>query len=202
MKTRKTLLLVLSLVLVAVVSVAGTLAYLKSEVKTITNTFTVGKVDIKLEELKLNEDDPTKVTTAYTTENQEYKVYPGQVLKSGEDLDKDGIVTILKDSEPCYVFVKVETVGPLSVVINTTNWKLVEGQENVYVYGNGTDPSHSTVVTETDGVALERIITSVTVAETVEKPADLEDAKIVLTAYAIQSDGLTVAEAWAAVSGN
>ena len=200
MKTRKTLLLVLSLVLVAVVSVAGTLAYLKSEVKTITNTFTVGKVDIKLEELKLNEDDPTKVTTAYTTENQEYKVYPGQVLKSGEDLDKDGIVTILKDSEPCYVFVKVETVGPLSVVINTTKWALVE--EGVYVYGNGEAPSHSTVVTETDGVALERIITSVTVAETVEKPADLEDAKIVLTAYAIQSDGLTVAEAWAAVSGN
>ena len=56
MKTRsKALLLTLCAVLLVAATIFGTMAYLTST-DTVTNTFTVGKVNIKLDEAKANSD--------------------------------------------------------------------------------------------------------------------------------------------------
>ena len=71
---KKTLTVVIALVLVVVMSVAGTVAYLTST-KTVTNTFTVGKVEITLDETDVDvygsKDGETRVA-----ENT-YKLIPG-----------------------------------------------------------------------------------------------------------------------------
>ena len=60
MKTRsKALVLTLCAVLLVVATVMGTMAYLTST-DTVTNTFTVGKVAITLDEAKVNTDQLVK----------------------------------------------------------------------------------------------------------------------------------------------
>lgn len=82
MKARsKALLLTLCAVLLVAVSVPGTMAYLTSKTQVITNTFTVGNINIELTETK--------------PENQQAKIIPGV------DIVKDPKVTVKANSEAC-----------------------------------------------------------------------------------------------------
>lgn len=103
-KTKVLLTLTCALMLIAA-SVMGTLAYLtdKDEVK---NTFTVGQVDIKLDEAQINDagqpvDKDGKVVTnladAKRVEKNSYHLLPGHVYT------KDPTLTVLKNSEKSYV---------------------------------------------------------------------------------------------------
>ena len=95
MKTKsKALLLTLCAVLLIAASVLGTMAYLTST-DTVTNTFTVGKVEIKLDET-----DVTNPTGPRVQANS-YKLMPGTTYT------KDPTVTVLKGSEDSYVRMKV-----------------------------------------------------------------------------------------------
>lgn len=88
-KIRK-MLLSLSLVLViCMAAVGGTIAWLTSVTGEVTNTFTYGDIEIKLDE----------------TTGSDYKFIPSV------DLAKDPKVTFTKDSEACYLFVKVTESG-------------------------------------------------------------------------------------------
>ena len=76
MKTKsKALLLTLCAVLLVAASVLGTMAYLTST-DTVTNTFTVGSVAIKLDEAKANPDG-TLVEGADRVKGNAYKLLPG-----------------------------------------------------------------------------------------------------------------------------
>lgn len=95
MKTKsKALLLTLCAVLLVAASVLGTMAYLTST-DTVTNTFTVGKVEIKLDET-----DVANPTGARVTANS-YKLMPGTTYT------KDPTVTVKAGSEESYVRMKV-----------------------------------------------------------------------------------------------
>lgn len=95
MKTKsKALLLTLCAVLLIAASVLGTMAYLTST-DTVTNTFTVGKVEIKLDET-----DVTNPTGPRVTANS-YKLMPGTTYT------KDPTVTVKAGSEESYVRMKV-----------------------------------------------------------------------------------------------
>lgn len=95
MKTKsKALLLTLCAVLLVAASVLGTMAYLTST-DTVTNTFTVGKVEIKLDET-----DVTNPTGSRVQANS-YKLMPGTTYT------KDPTVTVLNGSEASYVRMKV-----------------------------------------------------------------------------------------------
>lgn len=96
MKARKILVSLAALALVAALSVAGTLAYL-TDSKNVTNTFTVGDI-----EMTLTEEDVTKADGSRTASGNTYKLYPGQTYT------KDPTVTILANSEDCYVRMLVE----------------------------------------------------------------------------------------------
>lgn len=91
---KKVLLLVLCAVLLVGASVAGTVAYLTSQ-DFVTNTFTVGNVHITLDETDVDvngvKDGATRVKT------NDYHLMPGHTYT------KDPTVTVLANSEECYV---------------------------------------------------------------------------------------------------
>ena len=100
MKTKsKALLLTLCAVLLVAASVLGTMAYLTST-DTVTNTFTVGKVEIKLDEAKVTADGIPVEGAARVTANS-YKLMPGTTYT------KDPTVTVKAGSEESYVRMKV-----------------------------------------------------------------------------------------------
>ena len=100
-KAKKIVALLLCAVLLVGASIAGTLAYLTFRTDEVKNTFTIGKVEIKLDEAVV--DKETGVATTERTEkgNADVRMIPGRTI------DKDPTVTVLKDSEDCYVRVKV-----------------------------------------------------------------------------------------------
>ena len=100
MKTKsKALLLTLCAVLLVAASVLGTMAYLTSTAK-VENTFTIGKVEIKLDEAKVTADGIPVEGAARVTANS-YKLMPGTTYT------KDPTVTVLNGSEASYVRMKV-----------------------------------------------------------------------------------------------
>lgn len=70
---KKTIAIIALVVLVAVASVLGTLAYLTSTAK-VENTFTMGDVKIKLDETDVKDPKGERVT------KNDYEVYPGAVV--------------------------------------------------------------------------------------------------------------------------
>lgn len=100
MKTKsKALLLTLCAVLLIAASVLGTMAYLTSTAK-VENTFTIGKVEIKLDEAKVNADG-IPVEGAARVQANSYKLMPGTTYT------KDPTVTVKAGSEESYVRMKV-----------------------------------------------------------------------------------------------
>lgn len=192
MRTKtKALVLALCAVLLVVTTVFVTMAFLTSE-DSVQNTFTVGEVTISLDELDVDDSDNDGSTTDRDKAN-EYKLIPGKTYT------KDPTIHVGAKSEPCYLFVKVENgLESAEADGNTTiaeqmksnGWTLVDGQTNIYVYKE--------VVTAETGANIV-VFNSFTIdGETAV--ADYKDAKINVTAYAIQAEGFentAKADIWA-----
>lgn len=101
MNMKKVLALALALVLIVGATVAGTVAWLMDKTENVTNTFTVGDIDIDLKEHALN-DAGTDVTDNEVTSENTYKIVPGDTQP------KDPFVRFVDNSEPCWLFVKIE----------------------------------------------------------------------------------------------
>lgn len=192
-KTKKTLTIILAMVMVAALSVAATLAYLTSKTDTVTNTFTVGNVKITLDEAKVDELGVVDSSaTSRVTENT-YKLYPKH------EYVKDPTVHVDANSDDCWLFVKID--NPLSAIeetspagttiaeqLTTNGWTAVEGADGVYAY-------RAIVSKNTNVKVFEKFI----VDDGVTDLTPYKDAKITVTAYAVQADGFaTAAAAWAA----
>ncbi len=95
MKKSKILILFVCAVLIVAASVLGTLAYLISQ-DTVVNTFTIGKVNIELDEAKVNTDG-TLVVGADRVKENFYHLIPGQTYF------KDPTLTVKANSEASYV---------------------------------------------------------------------------------------------------
>lgn len=123
MKTKsKALLLTLCAVLLVAASVLGTMAYLTST-DTVTNTFTVGKVEIKLDET-----DVTNQTGPRVQANS-YKLMPGTTYT------KDPTVTVKAGSEESYVRMKVTFNNAKEIIALCTDPEFadeVTGVENAF----------------------------------------------------------------------
>jgi len=139
MKTaKKALLLVLCGCLLVAASIIGTMAYFTDQ-ETVTNTFTVGKVEITLDEAQV---DPYGVPSTKTGEGEntvytnvlydaaprvltnEYKLIPGHKYT------KDPTVTVTADSEKSYVRMKVEVTNydQLASIFDKTNATYYNGE--------------------------------------------------------------------------
>ena len=163
------------------------MAWLMDNTETVTNTFTVGDINIKLTE----------------TENT-YKIVPGV------DIAKDPKVTVEAKSEACWLFVKVvETDWPpytenddatrkVSYAI-ADGWTPLAGETGVYYREVPAD--------ETDQYFYVLADNKVTVSENLTKAeinaitAIATPPTLRFTAYAVQREGMASAEAaWAAAN--
>lgn len=183
MKTKsKALLLALCAVLLVAASVLGTLAYLTSQDQ-VTNTFTVGKVEIKLDEAPVDvygvvkEGDRVKANT--------YKLIPGHTYT------KDPTITVGPESENCWLFAKIENgLSAAGTIVVNENWNLIDEANNVYAY--------KTVASANNKVTVFDVFTFAGDAD----PDTYKDNQIVVTAYAVQADGFdTAIKAWNATFG-
>ena len=106
MKKSKAILMVVCAMLLVAASVMGTLAYLTSQAS-VTNTFSVGKVAIKLDEADVDEygtilKDPDSMMPLPRVTKNEYKLIPGHTYT------KDPTIHVQPQSENCWVFVRIE----------------------------------------------------------------------------------------------
>ena len=151
-KTKKIAALLLAAVMLVTATVAVTIAYLQSQTEVVTNTMTVGKVVITLDEAPVDTDGQEDTTASGRVTENNYKLYPGK------EYDKDPTVWVDEDSEDCYVFVKVvneieaiesEDAPTIAEQMAAKGWvQLVDKEgndvENVYYY-NGDQATDSIV---------------------------------------------------------
>ena len=84
MNKRRILAISMSLVIVAILAIGATLAYF-TDTKTATNTFTMGNVNIKLDETNVNDPEGDRVS------QNEYDVYPGAEVEKDPTVHNVGV---------------------------------------------------------------------------------------------------------------
>lgn len=179
MKT-KTKVLVLSacMVLIAVVAVLGTMAFLTSEDE-VKNTFTVGKVSITLDEADVKTDGTYETTADARVSANQYHLIPGH------SYIKDPTVHVDDSSEDCWLFVKVVNGiqnieaedSTIAEQMADKGWTLVEGTSDIYAYEKIVSGGEDIAVFDRFQIAGDADI------------EDYEEASVTVTAYAIQADG-------------
>lgn len=180
---KKTIAVVLALVLVICCAVGGVLAWLTDTTDSITNTFTVGNVKIALAE----------------GEDLDLKMVPGQ------DIEKDPKVTVEAGSEACWLFVKVEKSTVLDSYIDYTvdnGWTPLDGVKGVYYKEvDATTAANGAVYSVLTG---DQVTVKDAVTQQMMDDLNVTGATqptLTFTAYACQSAGFeTAAAAWAAAN--
>lgn len=208
---KKIAMAVIALVLTLCLAVGGTLAWLVDSTDPVKNTFTYGDINIDLWEHELNEDGLT-LGSGKVYEESGFKMIPGNTI------DKDPTVTVEKDSEACWLFVKVEKSENFSsfmIYAIATGWTALEGEEDVYyrevdateedtdftILGAG-----SVVVGDDTYTWAENEVFVLPTVEKTDLTALTADTypTLTFTAYAVQRDDniATAAEAWEIAQGN
>ena len=213
-KTRKILLMAACAVLLVCISVGATVAYLTST-DSVTNTFTVGNIQIKLDEAKANPDG-SLVPNVDRVKANSYKLLPGHTY------NKDPMVTVLSGSESAYIkmtvtFSKANELDAIFASVGGANLtSIFNGYDATnWIYkGNTKDSEKNTRTYEfwykeavgapTADVELDALFDSITVPGTITNAqlATIKGITITVNAYAIQEDSFEDAEAaWAAFNG-
>ena len=207
---KKTIALLLVLMLVFGVTCGGTIAYLTSTAS-VTNTFTIGNVEITLDEVEVDVYGvAAQGATRIPNENSEktgnaYKLMPGHTYT------KDPIIHVDASSENCYVFVKIEngistfesakitgeekTYNTIHDQILANNWNVLDGNTGVYYMEYTKDQADKDL----------EVFAEFRIADDANTKAGWGDikadtTKVIVTGYAVQKDGLTLTEAWEAVN--
>ena len=149
--------------------IGGSVAWLTATSDTVTNTFTVGNIDIELTEESGNT----------------YKMVPGNTIT------KNPKVTVKTGSEACWLFVKIEKQNNLDDFITYSvdnSWTALPDVDNVY---------YREVGATTSGVNEFCVLAgnTVTVKDTVTKDAlngltETQYPMLSFTAYAVQKDNI------------
>ena len=181
----KGLLLSLATVLMVFGLIGSSIAWLMTSTDPIVNVFTYGDIQIKLEE----------------TTGDRYKMTPGATL------EKDPKITVLADSEDCWLFVKidesaVEKLGDYIDYSIADGWTALNGVPGVYYREvDSSDQDVSFGVLADDQVTVKGSVTK----EMLEKLNTANYPTLTFTGYAVQRDAAieeidTAAEAWDLVS--
>ena len=110
---KKSLALVLALAMIVVCVVGGTLAWLTATTPEVKNTFTTSDIDITLAE----------------TTGTSYQMIPGYTIA------KDPKVTVMANSEKCYLFVKVDKSANFDTFMTydmADGWTALDDVSGVY----------------------------------------------------------------------
>ena len=189
---KKTLALFLALALVLGGVIGGTMAWLTDKTPGIVNTFTDSDIEITLTE-----------TGAENNANS-YKMVPGYTIS------KDPKVTVVKGSEKCYLFVKLEKSEKFDSFLTyeiATGWTQLTDAE-----GKNVDGVYYRIVEASDKDQLFSVLKGdkVTVLDSVTKTmmdglSEANYPKLTVTAYASQyqknaETAFTVNQAWTNIS--
>ena len=206
MKTRsKALLLILCAMLLLIASALGTVAYLTVQ-DTVKNTFSVGKVDVTLDEGSDGSAGKRSMrarsTGAPVDEND-------HILMPGHTYTKDHTIHVDAVSEDSYIFVKVENgiasyeaassaeeggYRTIADQIKDNGWTALESADDVYYreYVKSSTGSDFAVF------GTFKIADNANDAESWGS----RNAQVAVTAYAVQKDGFdTASAAWMATFG-
>lgn len=207
---KKALLMMVCAVMLVLVSVMGTMAYLTSADE-VVNTFTVGKVAITLDEAAAKADG-SLIAGADRVKANTYKLLPGHTY------NKDPMVTVLAGSESSYIkmtvtFTKAAELDAIFAPTGADMTSIFNGYDgsNWIAKGNTKDADANTrtyefwykeaVATPDGDVELDALFDSITVPGSItnDQLATIENMTITVNAYAIQADGFTTPEAaWTA----
>ena len=203
---KKILALCLVVALLATAIAGATLAYFTSETEVATNTFTVGNIEIKLDEAEVD-DKGIAIPDGDRVLENDYHLYPGMTY------DKDPTVTVLKGSEKCYVraFVTINNQEALdnvsygAVALDTiltgfdgTKWEYqdstVEGDVRTYEFWY-----YDIVDAGAAEQKLEPLFKNIVIPEGINN-ADMQalnNLEITVYAHAMQAEGMADAvDAW------
>lgn len=172
---RKAFALVIAALLIVAAGIGGTLAYFTAT-QSITNTFTVGNVRIRLYE----SDNNAPTTLSF-------------ISVPGKSYEKNPAVEVLEKSEDCYLFFEASLPAKgttLQYELNLAGWThyKVPGAEARRVYVRKvlkTDEERTFALLQGNSVTIPATATSLT------------EEKLVFRAYAVQSGSVNdVNEAW------
>lgn len=200
-KARKALLTLCAALLLVTMTVGVTVAYLTAQTEVVTNTFTVGNIQIDLDEADCDLNG-VPVAAGTRGNGNEYKLFPGH------EYTKDPIVYVLPESEACWVFVKVvnqisdiestdEGYVNIATQIENNGWDqlVIEGVpvEGVYFYEEIVDATEATANIELPVFGSFKLKGNLTHDDLTAN----EDDEITIDAYAVQADGFaSAAAAW------
>lgn len=187
-RSKKFLAFLISVALVAAISMMPTLSWLSDKSDKVVNTFAGGAISIVLDEAPVDASGHEIEGDRVTSNSYKYV--------AGATLDKDPTPTVLKGSDSCYVFICVENdLNDLFTLnIDTDSWKQVaqSGGDTLYIYANSVDASQSP-----QDIVLNPIFTQVEVSEdlTQQDVKNLGERQLNVTAYAVQKAELSSADA-------
>lgn len=204
---RKTFALALAAVLLVGAAVGGTLAWLTDTTETIQNHFTIGNLDITLQET--DELIPSQ-TTVLDADDVAQKHSNYQMIPGGPAMAKDPTVVVKKldngANVDAYVFVKLTATPDMDTVKKyldfeiAGSWKLVDGQTDVWyttVSAADVADADKTIPVLTDN----QVTVKSTVTNAMMEAVGANGLDLTFQAYAIQQTGFDTPElAWAEVS--
>ena len=161
------------LVLVAALSIGGTIAWLTADTTPVVNTFTASNINIELTE----------------SEKLDLKMVPGKTIT------KDPKVTVKANSEACWLFVKVEESDNFDDFMTyaiADDWTLLTGETGVYYreVSATTADIDFTVLKNNQVLVMDKVTkTQMDALTTATNPT------LTFTAYACQSEGRTADQA-------
>lgn len=217
-KTTVVIMVLCAMALIATTAMS-TIAYLTAS-QGVVNTFVVGNIGLTLDELDIDsdtnesdnvryDDDGDPVTSDIIRDRaNQYKLVPDTPLT------KDPTLHVTADSEPCYLFVKVENGlagieaqdgNTIADQMAANDWVALDAAAYPGVYYLTTTNDEGETVAKTNNAGTDPVV-----FETVMIAADADvstygDAEINVTAYAIQAAGFedsTMAEIWSNVPQN
>ena len=179
---RKTLISVMAIAITLCCLIGTTYAWLVAKTEPVVNTFTFGNITISLSKSESNSTNT--------------KIVPGQTLT------EDPTVTVKKDSEACWLFIKIEETANFDTFLSyniATGWELLEknDQEGYTVYYQEVEAS-----SEDESFRIIKdgeLVANITATKADYDAVLAEDyPKLTFTAYAVQRLGFdTAAAAWA-----
>lgn len=188
-KGSKILVLMLAMMLVFGMAVGGTLAYLMDTSEEVTNTFTVGDINIELWEHDL-ENGALNTAVTVAANNTDYKVLPGTKQA------KDPYVVVKANSEACWLFVKItqkNNANPQLVSFTVASgWTELTAGSGIYWR------EQAATTADTDPIyILSDNEVSYSADLTKAQLKNAEQPKLIFQAYAVQKEaGADAAAAW------
>lgn len=205
MQKKKLLTAIMSLSLVAVVGIGGTLAYLSDKTELVTNTFEVGSgyvgQGIVLDESEVQFNKTERTETVNTQNRKQGNEYPD--LLPGDERTKDPTVWMSVGSVESYVFINIEGADILAedgVTINDFNdggeWVKVDnrrGIDGIYRYKEIVDVRTVEGKNKGDLVAVDQLFSKVTFSGDTTNEEFAEVKKNGLTDLVIQAAAVQAA---------